>query len=276
MIAVVIAEGIAIVLLGVLVVGLLRGYAQVLRTLHEAGLGDPAEQAASAGPQELPFGVHPGMALPRDNPGAGHDISGRTPGGDVVALRVTGAEHDTLVAFLSSGCLTCAHFWDAFSRGVTLPKRARLVIVTKGTDEESVSALRSLQPRGIAVVMSSEVWQEYSIPLAPYFVYIDGPSGKVRGEGAASTWDQVDNLMRQGLADQDAGQGQVVGGSGTGDGEFREARADRELMAAGIFPGHPSLYEPPEQVDLDQSEHSGHGIAGQGHSGQGRSGHDLH
>ncbi len=251
MLAIVIAEGLAIVILGVLVVGLLRGHAEILRTLHEAGLGDPSQEATSSGPQDLPFGVQPGTALPRDNPTDGFDIAGQTPGGDAVAVQVVGGRQDTLVAFLSSGCLTCAHFWERFRTGVDLPSRARLVVVTKGEDAESISALRGLVPRGVPVVMSTQTWERYGIPMAPYFVYVDGPSGTVRGEGAASTWEQVDNLMRQGLSDQDARRGTTrVGGKTTGDGAFREARADQELMAAGIFPGDPSLYDPPGPAEL--------------------------
>lgn len=239
MLAIVIAEAIAIVLLGVLVVGLLRGYAQILRTLHEAGLGDEAQAASTVGPQELPFGVRAGTALPRDNAGDGHDLTGQGLDGAETTVPVVGVRHDTLVAFLSSGCLTCQHFWAEFGKGVRLPSGARLVVVTKGTDQESVSALRDLAPRDVPVVMSSAGWDEYTIPMAPYFVYVDGPTGMVRGEGAASTWEQVDNLMRQGLADQSAMGVAPV----TGDGDFREARADDELMAAGIYPGDPSLYE---------------------------------
>jgi hypothetical protein len=33
-----------------------------------------------------------------------------------VTVRVTGVEHDTIVAFLSSGCTTCQKFWDAFRK----------------------------------------------------------------------------------------------------------------------------------------------------------------
>ncbi|MFV0460847.1 MAG: hypothetical protein ACK5MT_18990 [Actinomycetales bacterium] len=256
MIAVVIVEGIAIVLLGVLVVGLLRGHAEVLRTLHEAGLGDPAQEAQATKPADLPFGVQPGTAVPRDNPTDGFDLAGQTPTGDAAAVQIAGSPDDTLVAFLSTGCLTCAHFWDAFADGVPLPNGARLVIVTKGEEQESLSAIQRLSPRGATVVMSTQAWDDYGIPMAPYFVYVDGPSGKVRGEGAASTWDQVDNLMRQGLADQDAQNAVAARRSivpRTGNGAFRDARAEAELAAAGILPGDPSLYESP--ISLDEHDH---------------------
>ena len=58
------------------------------------------------------------------------------------------------------------------------------------------------------------------------------------GEGAASTWAQVASLLQQAVDD-----GPTV--SAVADAS-REARADRELLAAGITPDHPSLYPPTE------------------------------
>ena len=41
-----------------------------------------------------------------------HDLVGVDPDGDAIALRVVGAPHLTVLAFLSSSCLTCGRFWD--------------------------------------------------------------------------------------------------------------------------------------------------------------------
>ena len=49
MLAVVIAEGVAIVLLGVLVLGLLRSHALILKALHELGAGLELEKEAGTG-----------------------------------------------------------------------------------------------------------------------------------------------------------------------------------------------------------------------------------
>jgi len=271
--AVVIAEAIAIALLAVLVAGLLRSHAEILRTLHEGGLGDPGRAGSStgnagSGPQDLPFGVQPGVALPRDNPTDGYDVAGLTPDGDATAIQVVGARENTLVAFLSSGCLTCGTFWNAFAKGISLPTGTRLLVITKGSEEESVSALRGLAPPGVPVVMSTDAWSTYSVPLSPYFVYVEGSTGAVRGEGAASSWEQVHNLMTQALDDQHASHRGAVRAGGepqTGDGDFRETRADRELMAAGIFPGDPSLY--PTQAPGDLPDEPG---GTQHHRGSGR------
>ena len=49
--------------------------------------------------------------------------------------------------------------------------------------------------------MSSDAWDSYDVPVAPFFVLIDGASGNVLGEGAASNWDQVSSMLQQALED---------------------------------------------------------------------------
>jgi len=103
--------------------------------------------------------------------------------------------------------------------------------------------------------MSSAAWGAYDVPVAPFFVLVDGPTGTVVGEGAANDWEQVRSLLRTAL--DDAGlldrKGRHKDGARprlTADAR-REARADRDLLAAGIRPGDPSLYRLP-----DSSPHS--------------------
>jgi hypothetical protein len=250
---------ILVAVLGVLVAGLLRSHAEVLRALHELGVNlDPAnaEPANRSDPVELTtFGV-PRPRPGGDGRGSGFDIVGQTPAGDAATVAVTGTDRLTLVAFLSSTCLTCRAFWDAFGApGLHVPGDARLVAVTKGADAESPAAVRKLAPRDVVTVLSSEAWASYGVPLAPYFVLVDGASGDVVGEGAATSWDQVRNLMEQSMAD--AGWASSLGrrlreGPPARDahetGKARAARVDEELRAAGIDPGHPSLY-PGEAVE---------------------------
>jgi hypothetical protein len=52
---------------------------------------------------------------------------------------------------------------------------------------------------------ASAVWAAYDVPVAPYFVLVDGPSGQVRGEGAAISWAQAAHLWQQAAADGSAG-----------------------------------------------------------------------
>lgn len=239
----VIAEGVVILLLGLLVAGLLRSHAEILRKLHD--LGASIEEHP---PSQPDLNFSPNVVSPRSETTPGHDIAGVTPHGETVAIPVTGARHRTLVAFLSSGCLTCAAFWDAF-RHEHLPgiEGVRLVIVTKDRTEESPSRIRSLASEHHPVVMSNDAWSDYLVPGSPYFVLVDGPTGRVVGEGSASSWDQLSNLMVQALADDERpSRSRRRRARATAE---RDARDEAALSAAGIGPGHPSLYENPEQHD---------------------------
>jgi hypothetical protein len=219
--AVLLVQTVAIVLLGVLVAGLLRSHAEILRKLHQLGAGvDPDGTAGVTSPVPAPV---------RRGASTGFDVRGATPADEELRIGVIGARQNTVLAFLSSGCATCGEFWKTFSADgrLTVPGDARLVVVTKGPEIESVSKIGELAPRTVPVVMSTQAWLDYKVPATPYFVYVDGPTGRIVGEGSAATWDQVVSLWSQALAD-DAGKG--------------EARADRELMEARIHPGHESLF----------------------------------
>src|SRR4029077_19637346 len=113
---------------------------------------------------------------------AAADIDGAGLRDDATHIAVVGARHRTMLAFLSSGCLTCQEFWSAFADAarLDLPTDIRLVVVTKDAAEESVSALRRLEPAGVPVVMSSAAWADYNVPGSPYFVLVDGRLGRVR------------------------------------------------------------------------------------------------
>ncbi len=228
-------ETVVIVLLTVLVAGLLRSHAEILRRLHAIDQGGELDDSAAV-PATIALGethTGPGGASGR----RAHDISGETLADDVVHVAVTGTRHRTLLAFLSSSCLTCREFWDAFGRAdeLGLPADTRLVVVVKDARDESITALREVAPRGLAVVMSSVAWTAYDVPGSPYFVLVDGAAGRVEGEGTGATWPQVRNLIVQ------AG-GDAADGAYGRDGAAREARIDRELLAHGIGPGDPLLY----------------------------------
>lgn len=267
MLTLVILEGLVIAVLGVLVVGLLRSHAEVLRRLHELGAGVYEEDAESGGGvtsaielRDRPeIRTRDGVAEPRAATGAtAHDVSGVTPDGSGKAIGVVGTSHSTLLAFLSSGCGTCGEFWRAFAAGAAddLPGRdTRLVVVTKGPEDESVSAVRELARGTHPTIMSNQAFDDYGVPVSPYFILVDGPSGAVVGEGAAASWEQVSNLLRRAAADVgidlDAGPTRdAAPGRPRGDLE-REARADVDLAAAGILPGHPSLYPESARDDED-------------------------
>ncbi|GAA4978665.1 hypothetical protein GCM10023225_19070 [Kineococcus glutinatus] len=242
----------AVALLGLLVAGLLRSHAEILRSLHELGAGrEDTAPRATGGPVDLPFEVGRGVVGPAGatgtlTGGAAPDVSGTTPTGDSVQVAVTTGQ-DVLLAFLSSGCLTCHGIWGRFRERAPLglPAGTRLVVVTQGTERESATAVRELAADGLLVVMSTTAWEGYEVPGSPYFVLVDGAAGRVAGEGSATSWEQVERLVRQATGDRalDARAHAHVHdrGEDVGDGAHREARADRELLAAGIAPGHPSL-----------------------------------
>jgi len=261
-VAVVVTLTVVVVLMGVLVAGLLRSHADILRSLHSlgAGVGDPAgaaaggEGTAGAGhPHAVP--VRMGPTLPSERGSDAHDVAGVTPAGDALAVSVRHAGHATLLAFLSSGCTSCQHFWDTLSsEGPTgLPEGIRLAVVTKGPELEIAAEVAARAPAHVPVVMSTEAWSDYEVPGSPFFVLVDGTSGRRVGEGVANHFRQVADLVRRALVDGSgpspagggARQGRGAGhGGATGrlGGPAREAANDAELVRAGILPGDPSLY----------------------------------
>jgi hypothetical protein len=234
MIVLVLVETVLLAVLTVLVVGLLRAHGTVLRRLHQldggpGGLGEPAA-----------FAVQPAArSLPTED-AAAHDVSGETPDGELVTARVVDVAHDTLLLFLSSGCETCRVFWQELAGPVPLPRGTRLLVVAQSADAESPTELARLAAPGVDVVLSSDAWRDYEVPGSPHVVYVEGRTGRVRGEGTGQSLDQVARLLAQ----------------STGDASFlavpsvpkpardaeQEAEVDRALLAAGILPGDPRLY----------------------------------
>ena len=258
MIILVTAMAVVLALVVVLVVGLLRSHADILRALHSLGITEDELRgiAGADGAAGRPR-TRPGVPEPRaeqDLDGAGHDITGQTPTGGALHVGVVAVPHTTLLAFLSSSCLTCRDFWDAFSTAPHLPGHGtRLVIVTQGHEAESPSAVAALAPRDVTVVMSSAAWSDYAVPVSPYFLLVDGPSGAVLGEGAASSWDKVADLLTRAVADRGiAGDAEAGAAGGVRpvhrSGPEREADTDAELRAAGIEPGDDRLHHGPRST----------------------------
>lgn len=213
MIVLVAVETLLLALVTLLVVGLLRSHAEILRRL---------------GPPDAP-----GRGLPepgtRSGGAQGRDIAGATLTGGAVVIGVGEGSPPTLLAFLSSGCGTCERLFQALRAGRPggLPETVRLVAVVKDASAESPARLRALSPAAVPVVMSSAAWRDYGVPATPYFVYLE--RGRVQGEGSASDWDQILSLLRDASADVRTG-------------EQPADEVERTLAAAGIGPGHPSLY----------------------------------
>jgi hypothetical protein len=219
MVVIVSVETLLLLVLLVLVAGLLRSHAEILRRLED-GAGDAANQAGPVAQNAAPARV-PGAPAPA--------LAGPTPAGDALALDFAGrAGEPTLLAFLTSGCTTCAGFWETLGEA-RLPPGVRTVVVTHGVERERPATLRRLAPEGVPVIMSSEAWRDYAVPASPYFVLVDG---SVRGEGAATSWSALASLVSDAIEDERE----------SSDGTARADAAERKLAAAGIGPDHPSLY----------------------------------
>lgn len=174
LIVIVAAETILLALLSLLVAGLLRSHVEILRRLGtERESGDAHRDE-----------FDPRIASPSDKelgaPAA--ELVGATLSGDAYKRAFPEGGPNTLLAFLSSGCSLCEEFWGAFRMGglTKLPEATELIIVTKDTTHESPTKLHALAPEGITVIMSSAAWNDFAVPVAPYFIFVDGPTGGVR------------------------------------------------------------------------------------------------
>jgi hypothetical protein len=247
-----------VLLLGILVAGLLRSHADIVKALHDlgAGVGDPAANGSAghehrqsdtggADSVRVPLTIGPSLPAERDSTSA-PTLSGVTPYGDALAIAVSGSDTLTLIAFLSSGCSTCANFWNALRNPdeLGLPEGVRCVVVTKGPEMEISSEVRAKADPRLRVIMSTEAWSDYEVPGSPFFALVDGRTGRRIGEGVAQRFSQVTELVRRAHADvrpfglSSHGRAMAEGL----DGPARESANDQELLAAGIHPGHQSLY----------------------------------
>lgn len=244
MLALVIADTCCVALLAVLVAGLLRSHADILRALHSlgAGVGDPtaAQQRHAPDSSATPVTMGPALAPGRHSTEV-YDVAGVNPEGDAVSVSATAGAGLTLLVFLSSGCTSCAGIWRSLGGepSTTLPAGLRVVVVTKGPDLESPAAVHSQAPAGVAVVMSSAAWSDYEVPGSPFFVLIDTGEGRRVGEGMANQLSQVVELVRR-AADDEVAPGHPY--RGRIGGPEREALNDMLLERAGVMPGDPSLY----------------------------------
>jgi hypothetical protein len=204
--AIVAVETLVLALLALVTVGLLRSHAEILRRLPDDGHDEHAHADDTHGFE--PAAYTAGETIPSHLPGPRGaatpvvDISGPTLDGAQMAI--SPAKTDTLVAFLSSGCMTCKTFWDGLApaRREALPGGARLVVVVKDRDKESPSRLRDLAPPDLPVVMSSQAWDDYGVTMSPYFLFVGASSGTVRSEGAAASWEQVRSLLTDAIDDE--------------------------------------------------------------------------
>ena len=223
---VMIVEGVLVALAILFVLALLRSHAEILRRLTAIEEGVPGGGRASGrGSTATPASATEVSA---------RDIVGETLAGDTVKLAFGVGLPRTLLAFLGSGCAACRPLWDGLPDSARGPAGARVVVVTKGPEHESLARLRSLAPARAEVVMSTAAWQDFEVPATPHFVLIGGDTRRVLGRGSATSWEQIGTLLADAEADSSLQRARSS--------PDRAARAEQALAAAGITAGHPSLY----------------------------------
>ena len=228
-VTVIIAALLAVAL--VYIVALLRSHADILRRL--TALEEGAATGHPATPPPLADGADILPAAP---------IAGITPGGDSVTLAFGAGSPVTLLAFLTSGCTSCAPLWEGLREAPTLaPLAERIVVVTHDPSRESPTRLERLAPAASTggpraeVIMSSAAWNDYAVPGSPHFVLTDGAGG-ILGRGSALSWSQLETMVADAQADAHAAARPA---RTTAE---RAERSERALASAGITAGHPSLY----------------------------------
>jgi hypothetical protein len=235
-----IVETVLLVVALVYIVALLRSHADILRrlsALEEGGGGSVlAPPVAAVGGGEVYT--------------AG-EISGATLAGDSVMLSFGAGSPTTLLAFMTSGCASCAPLWAGLrGAGAVGALADRVVVVTHDTSRESPARVRRLAPEGVDVVMASSAWEDYAVPASPHFVLTDGAGG-ILGRGSALSWDQLVTMVADARAEaEDARAG--ADGAGARTTAERAARSERMLSRSGIGPGHPSLYPSPAGQDPER------------------------
>ncbi|MGQ0847899.1 MAG: hypothetical protein ACT4OP_02035 [Actinomycetota bacterium] len=223
--ALIVIEGIVIVLLAVLVAGLLRSHAEILRQLHALGGGEHDHPTPVAAPRRGGLGSVPLSHL-----------AGPTPEGATATIPLTGSRGYALLAFLSTTCSSCRQLWEGLDAELPLAG-ARPIVVTRDAIEESPSDLARMASPKVTTLMSSDAWDQFRVPATPHFALVDTSNGAVVGEGAANDWDRVGEMIRRSISDHS----HPLHASG----RARVADVDDELGAAGIQPGDPRLYQPP-------------------------------
>lgn len=150
-----------------------------------------------------------------------------------------------LLAFLSTTCLTCLDIWrDMIEAGddaravVADDDRAAVVVVLRGREEENLGKARALAGRTVPpVVFAGALWEDLEIPGSPYFTLVRVSDRSVVGAGSAQAFDQLaslahDAMLELALTGSDRSYAGLI------------ASEDRELRAAGLLPGDPSLTAP--------------------------------
>jgi hypothetical protein len=239
---VIVAGGALLALTWLFLVAVLRSHAEILRRLHtlERRL-DPDGFTLGEG-ADTP--VDPHTAYAEVSAGQAPDIVGETLAGDAVKLALGPGAPRTLLAFLSTGCSVCGSLWAQLRAGDPIAPGIRIVVVTKGSDRESLTRLERIAPAQGELVMSNAAWSDYGVVSTPHFVLVDSDARRILGRGGATSWSQILSLLADAQSDTDLHQARSTA--------ERAARAEQALAASGIGPDHPSLYPSRSEGEPDE------------------------
>jgi hypothetical protein len=232
MVVVTVVIAVLLVIALVYIVALLRSHAEILRRL--AALEERAGGRAAAPAPEPAAAASPVSGGEVTDAGS---ISGTTLQGDSVTLSFGPGSPVTLLAFLTSGCTSCAPLWAGLHEASDLASLAqRVVVITHDAMRESPTRLERLIPSaGPEVIMATAAWADYAVPGSPHFVLTDGEGG-ILGRGSALSWPALETMVADARADARRAADPA---RSTAD---RAQRSESALGSAGIGPGHPSLY----------------------------------
>ena len=234
------ALGLVVVFLLVLIVGLMRSHAEVLRKLDGLGVRLDTQPDSTS----LELGLT--RRTTTNETKIPSQLSGVTPDGESAVISLDVGDKPVLLAFLSTTCSSCSVFWERFSSGVVEFRSGlyRTILVTLGPDEESPTRAKNLRRGSAEALMSSQAWQAFEVPGAPYFALID--EGIVIGEGTAATVDALEQFLSDAAGDLSWDRRQVRDRTD----RDREEIVDQELREAGIEPGDPRLYHSPGDLGV--------------------------
>jgi hypothetical protein len=115
-----------------------------------------------------------------------------------VSISVVGSTEPVLVLFLSSSCLGCRVLWEGTAElRRALPEGVRVVLVTKGPEQEDREAILALETGDAVTVMSSQAYGDYRVAGPPFLVVVVGR--QVRTEGVAWGIAETVRATRQAL-----------------------------------------------------------------------------
>jgi hypothetical protein len=260
MIWVVGALTVVVSVLALFVLGLLRSHAEIRSRIREL------ESSPRTAPPSEPPTFAPGLVeAPDEMPdtqitrieGVDSDLEPAT-----VVLRELPTTY-LLVAFLSTGCLTCLDIWrDMIEAGEDSQRvtaggeAAAVILILKSSEYENLGKARALANETSAqVLFSADAWNELEVPGSPYFALLRNTDGSVVGAGSAQSWEQLKSLASDGMLEL-----AVRGVAATSARGYRSIieREDADLARAGIRPEHPSLSGP-----IVSDEHSTPDAAGE-------------